>query len=327
MIMRIGLVLIGIMIFTSCKKDKVEAYEPTPFSINIPVGFPDMLISADNPLTVEGVDLGRRLYYDKLLHPDQTMSCSSCHSQSNAFTTQSSNSLAHINLGWAKSFLWNGKVEGTLEDIMLFEVEEFFKSNLVVLNQDEEYPRLFYKAFGVGKITSREAAYALAQFFRTLNSSNSKYDKVLRGEATFTPEEWDGYDIFFTERGDCFHCHGGILYTDNLFHNNALDSSPEPGRYTVSKDQSDYGKFKTPTLRNVELTGPYMHDGRFQSLEEVIAFYSNGLQWSETVDPLMKKVSSGGVQLSIAEQQNLIAFLKTLTDQSFITNQNLADPF
>ena len=317
-----------LVVFTGCWDGEIVRVHTTPYTEEIPYYFPTMPVSADNPWTVEGVELGRMLYYDKLLHPTQSTTCSACHNQTSAFTTSASNSLAHINIGWANSFLWNGKIEGELEDIMLFEVEEFFGTNLDFLNNDDEYPLLFEKAFGVKEITSKEVAYALAQFFRTLNSYNSKYDRVMQGIESFSPEEYDGYDIFNTERGDCFHCHGSALFTDNLFHNNGLDTNPANGRFTTTSNAADVGKFKTPTLRNIEFTAPYMHDGRYQTLEEVIDFYSHGLQWSPTIDPLMKNVNIGaGVNLSASEKANLIAFLKTLSDTSFLTNPALSDPF
>lgn len=298
----------------------------SPYSLQIPANYPDMLIPEDNPLTIEGIELGRKLYYDKKLHPNQSESCSSCHDQQSSFTTLSSNSLPHINLGFYDKFLWNGKIEGTLEDIMMFEVQEFFQTDLAVLKNDGEYPELYFLAFGTKEITYENTAQALAQFLRTVNSFDSRYDQLMNGLNNLTPEEWDGYDIFFTERGDCFHCHGGILFTDNSFHNNGLDNNPSFGRYAITNEPSDLGKFKTPTLKNIELTAPYMHDGRFETLEQVVEFYSSGVQWSETLDPLMKNVSSGGVNLTADEKQHLIAFLKTLTDQSFISNTSLSDP-
>lgn len=317
-----------VFMFMACGENDINRQNVAPYVETIPSYFPDMQISADNPMTNEGVALGRMLYYDKKLHPNLTISCSECHTQSDGFSDPTVNSLAHINLGWASSFLWNGKVEGTLEDIMLFEVDEFFGTDLNVLNQDAEYPALFEKAFGVTNIKSKHVAYALAQFFRTLNSYDSKYDRVMQGLEIFTAEEANGYDIFFTERGDCFHCHGGALATDNLFHNNGLDANPDNGRFTITNNNSDIGKFKTPTLRNIEFTAPYMHDGRYQTLEEVITFYSYGLQWSPTVDPLMKNVEvAGGVNLNQQDMDDLIAFLRTLSDQTFLNNPELSDPF
>jgi len=317
-----------VFLAVGCWDGELVGSNPTPYTEEIPYYFPTMPVSLENPSTVEGVELGRRLYYDKILHNSQAMSCSECHHQSNSFTTAGSNSLAHINIGWNSSFLWNGKVEGDLEDIMLFEVEDFFSTNIDNLNNHNEYPLLFEKVFGVSEITSKEVAYALAQFFRTLNSYNSKYDKIQLGLESFTPEEWDGFDIFYSERGDCFHCHGGALFSNNLFHNNGLDAVPANGRYTITNNSADIGKFKTPTLRNIEFTAPYMHDGRYQTLEEVVDFYSHGLVWSPTIDPLMKNVNiSSGVNLSASEKANLILFLKTLSDTSYLTNPAISDPF
>src|SRR5690554_2584953 len=159
---------------------------------------------------------------------------------------------------------------------MLFEVEDFFGTSIQEVNTNSNYRYLFKKAYGVDEITSKDIAYAIAQFFRTLNSTDSKSDRFMRGEGNLTPEEWDGYDIFFTERGDCFDCHGTVLFHDNAFGNNGLDLDPDAGLYNITGNMNDYGKFETPTLRNIELTTPYMHDGRFETLEEVISFYSFG---------------------------------------------------
>lgn len=303
-------------------------YDPTPFELKIPAFFPILDLPADNPLTVEGVKLGRMLYYDPTLHIDSAQACASCHLQANSFTS-SGEVLPHLNLGWNTAFLWNGKVQGTLEDVMLFEVKDFFKTDLDRLRKHPEYQRLFFEAFGQDTITYELAANALAQFQRTMVSSNSKYDQAIQpGNGVFLTEaELNGYDIFFSEKGDCFHCHGGILFTDNQFHNNALDANPEAGLSEITGQPLDVGKFKTPTLRNVELTGPYMHDGRYATLEEVIDFYSEGLKASETVDPLMKNLHTGGIRLSTQEKSDLLAFLKTLTDTSYTTNPELASPF
>jgi cytochrome c peroxidase len=315
-------------LFIGCGGEGDSLQEVTPYVQTIPNHFPEMPVTADNPMTNEGVALGRRLYYDKKLHPTQSMSCSECHGQSTSFSDPVVNSLAHINIGWSDKFLWNGKIEGSLEDIMMFEVDEFFQTDLSVLNNDDEYPILFEKAFGVTTIRSKQVAYALAQFFRTLNSYNSKYDRVLQGLATFTPEEANGYEIFFSERGDCFHCHGGALTTDNQFHNNGLDANPADGRFSVTNNANDVGKFKTPTLRNIAFTAPYMHDGRYQTLEEVITFYSWGLEWSPTIDPLMKNVGfPGGIDLTQQDFDDLISFLHTLSDESYLTNKAISDPF
>ncbi|MDX1407495.1 MAG: cytochrome c peroxidase [Saprospiraceae bacterium] len=301
-------------------------YAPTPYLLSYPDRFPQPEIPADNPLTEEGVQLGRRLFYDPLLHASGEQACAGCHQQSLAFTSDGP-VLPHINLGWNSAFLWDGKVQGTLEDIMLFEVKEFFAADMDRFNAHATYPVLFYEAFGEKVVTHEMAAMALAQFQRTMISGNSRYDRFMNGEIFLTDDEYDGLEIFFTERGDCFHCHGGVLFTDNMFHNNALDADPEQGLARNTGLSQDIGKFKSPTLRNIALTAPYMHDGRYATLGDVINFYSEGLQNSETVDPLMKQLHRGGIQLTMREKEALIAFLHCLTDTSFIQNSALLSPF
>lgn len=318
-----------ICLATSCTKEKAPApviYDPTPFEFVIPKGFPSLRIPDDNPATIEGIALGRMLYYDPIIDKTNERACGLCHVQISSFSSDT-NSLPHINLAWMNAFLWNGKVEGVLEDIMLFEVEHFFQTDVGKLNANNTYAEAFKKAFNVAVISSREVAYALAQYVRSLASTNSKYDRFLRGEVSLTAEEEMGRTLFFSEEGDCFHCHGTILLTDNSFHNNGLDESPALGRMEITGQGKDLGKFKTPTLRNVEFTAPYMHDGRFASLEEVIDFYSEGVKWSPTVDPLMKQVQHGGVRLTEEEKSQLLAFLKTFSDTSFIHNPDFSDPF
>lgn len=307
------------ILFSACNEKETPAYVTTPYQLTIPTGFPEMSIPDNNALTVEGVALGKKLYYDNILDKNQGRACASCHLQEFSFSSQP-DVLPHVNLGWNHNWLWKGDVQGSLEDIMAFEVEEFFETNLENLNNHSEYPTLFKNAFNVDEISYTEVEKALAQFLRTLNSGNSKFDKVQRGEATFTNEENLGFELFYTERGDCFHCHSTALFSDNQLHNNALDANPEAGYYEFTGDPLDYGKFKSPTLRNIELTGPYMHDGRYATLEEVVNFYSEGLQHSPTVDPLMKQLSNGGVQLTTEEKIALVSFLKTLSDEEFINN-------
>jgi cytochrome c peroxidase len=302
-------------------------YHPVPYKLKIPQGFPYMGLASDNPETVEGIQLGRMLFYDPIIDKESERACGNCHTPKASFSLQKENSLPQVNLVWNNTFLWNGKVEGLLEQIMIFEVDSFFKTDLNKLNSHKKYPKLFKMAFGVEKITSKEVGYALAQFERILISCNSKYDKYLRGEVILSNEEENGRILYFTEKGDCFHCHGTILLTDNTFHNNGLDSLPAKGRFEITRDRNDLGKFKTPTLRNIELTSPYMHDRRFQTLEEVINFYCEKVKWSPTIDPLMKKVKKGGIRLNEEERKNLLAFLKTFTDTTFINNPEFSDPF
>ena len=307
------------MLLNACKEVETPVFTPTPYNLILPTGFPEMTIPESNPLTMEGIALGKRLYYDPILDKNQARACATCHLQEQSFSSQP-NVLPHINLGWNHNWLWKGDVQGRLEDIMAFEVQHFFMTNLDNLNNHAEYPLLFKNAFGVDAITYTEIEKALAQFLRTLNSGNSKFDKVLRKEAEFTNEENLGFELFFTERGDCFHCHATAFFSDNQMHNNALSANPDPGHYEVTGDSLDCGKFKSTTLRNIEFTAPYMHNGKFATLEEVINFYSEGLEYSPTVDPLMKQLSTGGIQLTTEEKTALVAFLKTLSDEEFIQN-------
>jgi cytochrome c peroxidase len=194
------------------------------------------------------------------------------------------------------------------------------------------YPDLFEKAFGSSTVTFRNIARAIAQFVRTLISSDSRFDRYLRGELQLNEQELNGYVLFMTEDGaDCFHCHGGDgnpLFTTNLFYNNGKDTlfSDPRDRYSVTHDAGDIGAYKAPTLRNVELTAPYMHDGRFNTLEEVIEFYSSGIQWSPYVHPLMHHVQDGGIRLLPSEKADLLAFIRTLRDDTFLTNPDFSKP-
>ncbi len=329
-----SVILLAILLF-NCTKNSAEEMEPntatqlTPYAVNIPDYFPKMEIPADNPLTVEGISLGRQLYYDPILSNNGN-SCSTCHNSAEAFSSYSANSLPHINLAWNSTYLWDGHINGTLEDIMKFEVEDFFQTDISKLNNSSYYRSEFKKVFNVDVITHKNVEYALAQFFRVMVSSNSLYDKFYQHTANFTPSQMNGFITFITEKGDCFHCHSVGLFTDNRFHNIGIDSvftGVNAGRYNYTNNPSDLGLFKTPTLRNIELTPPYMHDGRFQTLEEVVDFYNSGVKHSATLDPIMTKgTKMFGLGLSATDKQDLVAFLKTLTDTTFTKNPMLQQP-
>ncbi|MDB4286190.1 cytochrome-c peroxidase [bacterium] len=320
-------------------------YNPTPYEIDLPFRFPVMEIPADNPMTDEGIVLGRRLFYDPILSGDSTQSCASCHQQKFAFTDPDRfstgidglqgdrNAMAIINIGWMEDLFWEGRAKGVeaqaLEPIENpIEMHETWENAVLKLINHPTYPGLFTKAFGTDEITADLTVKAIAQFERTLISGNSSYDKFLQNIEGLSQSEFNGRAIFFTERGDCFHCHGGILFTDQLFHNNGLAANPiDIGLEAITSDPLDRGKFKTPTLRNIALTAPFMHDGRFVTLEEVVDFYSEGLQFSNSIDPLMKNVNQGGLRLTPQEKQDLLAFLHTLTDSTFVNNPEFASPF
>jgi len=323
-----------IFIALSCKKDKTpEPSTPpatlTPYTANYPEYFPAMVIPADNPLTVEGINLGRYLYYDTILS-NNGRACASCHNSAEAFSSYAANSLPHVNLGWNTNFLWNGKISGNMEDIMRFEVEQFFNTNIAKLNNSSFYREQFKKVYNVETISSQNVAYALSQFFRVLVSSNSLCDKFFQHTGWFNNSELNGFIIFTTEKGDCFHCHSIGLFSDNKFHNIGLDSiftGDGRGRYNITGKPSDMGLFKTPTLRNVELTPPYMHDGRYATLDDVVEHYNSKVKHSSTLDPIMTKPSKlFGLGLTATEKQDLVAFLKTLTDTTFTKNPLLQKP-
>lgn len=321
--------------------DETPVHDPDPYDIEIPSFFPNMNIPEDNPTTHQGVELGRMLYYDKVLDKDSARSCATCHQQEFGFTTPDSEVLPHINLAWSDHFLWDGRERAsTLEEINVFEVEEFFSTDMERLNNHPDYPDKFYKAFGDDDITVELVAKALAQFMRIQISADSKFDRYLRGEEDLSPAEDRGFQIFNSEPrlisgtqaagGDCFHCHGGPTFTSNDFFNNGLDSiygQHNQGYFIVTGDSSDMGAFKPPTLRNVALRDGYMHDNRFSTLEEVVEFYNSGGHQTPFTDPFMKTAGKGGLNLTEAEKQDLIAFLHALTDETFLENPELSSPF
>ena len=318
----------------SCKNKKEEQPAPqpatlTPYTVNYPSYFPALVIPADNPLTVEGINLGRHLYYDTILS-NSGLSCSSCHNSTESFSSFSANSLPHVNLAWNNQFLWNGKISGKVEDIMMFEVEDFFNTDISKLNNSSFYRNEFKKVYNVDNISSKDVAYALSQFFRVLVSANSLCDKFFQHTGWFNNSEMNGFILFTTEKGDCFHCHTLGLFSDNKFHNIGLDSvftGVNKGRFNITGNNADMGLLKTPTLRNIELTPPYMHDGRYATLLDVIEHYNSKVKHSNTLDPIMTKPGKlYGLGLTATEKQDLVAFLRTLTDTAFIHNPLLQKP-
>lgn len=332
----------------ACKSDDETGYTATPVNLNIPPFFEENIlppvIPSDNPLTEEGIALGKKLFFDPILSANNTQACASCHLPENSFTDPNRfsvgidgsvgtrNSMPLFNVAWNYNgkFFWDGRA-GSLEDQIFgpvtnpIEMANTWPNAVASLQDDTEYPELFEAAFGTQTIDSVKVSRAIAQFIRTMISSNSKFDRHLMGEATLTEAEQRGLNIFLDEnRGDCFHCHGNPvnpLWTDNIFHNNGLDEFfVDKGLFNATGDPRDEGLFKTPSLRNLAYTAPYMHDGRFATLDEVIDHYSEGLVYSETISPLMKNVAEGGVQLTDQEKADLKAFLLSLSDPSFINN-------
>lgn len=323
----------GLMIWMiSCYKDPSAdtSYITHPYSLDLPHFFPIPEIPIDNPMTEEGVALGRKLYYDTRLSPDNSRACASCHVQSYGFCLPDQNVMPHVNLAYSSIFLWNGGKQMSFEKMMEFEVAEFFQSDLKNIRSDTVYHRMYYEAFGKPEVNMEFTTKALAQFMRTQMSSDSKFDRFLAHKAQLTQDEMTGFQIFNSEKGDCFHCHSLPLTSDYNLHNNGLDNvfiGISAGHYQISGNPADKGKFRTPTLRNTTLQNSFMHDGRYKTLEDVIEFYNSGVKSSPSLDPIMTKPGKKyGLQLSSHEKYCLKKFLETLTDTTFLNNPKLGQP-
>lgn len=322
-------------------------------------------IPADNPITEKGVILGRWLFYDKSLSADNTISCGSCHQQSKGFTdgkkqavgirgqTVLFNTMGLHNQAWVMRHFWNGRA-ATLEQLTLEVIENPAEMDMPLPQLVEKlkaipmYPALFQQAFGTSDITPQRIAQAISQFVRTMVASNSKFDKYKKGQATFTEQEKLGEQLFFQhpfpEQGirgaNCGDCHLGISTAGsqlnfNGFHNNGLDENPAQGLMQVTGLAADKGKFRAPSLRNIAVTAPYMHDGRFATLRQVIDHYDLHIRTSTTLDPLIIEASNellfpgDPIQLHLTETEKeaLLAFLQTLTDSTLLTNPAWSNPF
>lgn len=351
---------LGLLFFiASCQKDvaftvedgTLPPYNPTPYVIPERVtGYPHYAVKADNQLTLEGIALGRFLFYDPILSGDSTQSCASCHNQSRAFTDSrrfsvgitgavgTRNSMPLFNLMWHPSFFWDGRSPSLREQVIdpiedPTEMNSSMEDVLVKLNKSKFYRDHFYKAFGELPIKTEHYAKAMEQFLFSMISFDSEFDKFFRSEPNnFSASANNGRRIFFAEPSDggadCFHCHGNIHFADFTMSNNGLNQvHTDQGFGRVTGNSFDVGKFKVVSLRNVELTAPYMHDGSFNTLEEVIDFYAQGVHpTSPNLDPKMDEIPQG-LNLSQQDKADLIAFLKSLTDNTFITNPAFSNPF
>jgi len=329
--------------------------KPTPYKFPELKYFPKVPQSLSNPVTIEGAELGKHLFYDPVLSGDSTMSCSSCHRQEYAFSDSPNqfsegrnkelmkrNTLPLFNLPYYNSFFWDGRA-ATLEDQIFHPVRTESELNLKWeiavkrIQRNKKYVSDFKKAFGKAKIDSVLIAKAVAQFLRTLISYNSKFDKVLRKEDKLSPDELEGFEIVNDmTRAGCVHCHTtdqDPLGTIRDFSNNGLDMITDPNAYkdkglgNFTKNVKDNGKFKIPSLRNILFTAPYMHDGRFKTIEEVVNFYSEELKPCANIDSRMEFAHEGGPKLNVHEKRKIVAFLKTLSDSVFVSNPEFANPF
>lgn len=332
-ILAFGILIFGILSFS-------KSYF-TPIYIEIPKNWPKPVYDfKNNPLTEEGFQLGRQLFYDPILSKDNTISCASCHLQATGFTHVDHdlshgidgkigirNSLTLQNLAWSKNFMWDGginhlDVQAIAPITSQVEMNETLENVITKLQKSDKYVALFEKAFRTKKITGQLTLKAISQFVVSLTTSNSKYDKVLRKQDKFTEMEQKGYKLF---QKHCTSCHKEPLLTNDSFKNNGLPIDKDLkdiGRMKITQNSKDSLLFKVPTLRNIEFTFPYMHDGRFKTLTEVVKHYNSGIQKSTT----LSKELAQPMNLSDNERTELVAFLKTLTDKTFLFNTKYAYP-
>lgn len=332
------------LLFSCSSQD--EEYVDVPLEFTVPSNFPDLAYNiALNPPTEKGFELGKKLFYDGRLASDGVVSCGFCHIQANAFThhghtvshgvdnAQGTRNTPPIqNLAYQSIFMYDGAADHLdLQPIIpltsIIEMNGDLNAILKMMKADKEYQKLFGQAFDDGAITTENMLKALSQFIVMVVSSNSKFDKYRRNEigGTFNSDELAGYDLF---KSKCASCHATDLQTDNSFRNNGLAVNPmvnDVGRYTVTELASDYYKFKVPSLRNVEVSGPYMHDGRFGTLEGVLNHYASGIESSATLDPVLKQNGKLGISLSEMEKKQIIAFLKTLTDTQYLKDKRFSE--
>lgn len=338
---RTSLVVCLIIFFMACKKDENidDASQYQPF---LPSNFPQVTYDLKaNPISKEGFELGRSLFYDPILSGDSTISCGTCHQQSAAFTQHghdishgikdrlgSRNAMPVMNMLWNRSFFWDGGVHN-LDFVPInaitstVEMEDSLEGIVTKLKRHKTYPNRFKTVFGSDEITSAKMLKALSQFMLLCVSANSKYDKWVRNEGvSLTNDEQAGLSIVKTK---CGNCHTTDLFTDHSFRNNGLEATNDEGRYKASLVDSDKNKFRVPTLRNLTYSAPFMHDGRFQTIDQVLKHYTEGVRSSATLDPILNQNGKLGIPLTDTEKAQIKAFLLTLDDISFIKDKRFAE--
>lgn len=338
----IASILVILLFVSSCKKKEIEVIDASAEEIiafRHPTGFPSTVYPIhERPFDPEKFKLGRELFYSTELSSNNTVSCASCHAQTHAFADHNialsagvngalgiRNSPAIFNLAWQPHFMWDGGVNH-LEMFSLapitnpVEMNETMANLMNRLNQSTYWKNRFKQAFGTNEVTDQHLFIALTQYMLMIISDNSLYDKMIRGEASFNAEQQAGYAIF---QQKCATCHTEPMMTDYSFKNNGLElNSNDDGRFLVTQLESDRGKFKVPTLRNVLLTYPYMHDGRFFTIDQVLNHYSSGVQAHANLDPVL----SNGIPLTVDEKKYLKRFLETLNDYQLLDIKLLSEP-
>ena len=351
---RMLIVLLFLLCLAGCSDPAEEVKDPddsdkipTPLEIRMPSNFPEPVYELkNNPVTEEGFELGRRLFYDTRLSRTNTISCGFCHMQPTAFTHHGHdvshgvddklgrrNSLPIQNLLFYKTFFWDGGVHN-LDLVPLnaiannVEMDEEVDNILGKLQSDAAYRDQFKRAFGSEEITSTKFLQALSQFLATMVSSNSRYDMYVRGENNImlTETELHGRELF---NRNCASCHATDLFTDQSYRNNGYsslsDMDRDKGREEITLNPDDKGKFKVPSLRNVEYTAPYMHNGKLGTLDDVLNFYTSGVHDTPTLDPLLKQNGKPGFELTADEKTAIILFLQTLTDEQYLSDKRFSE--
>jgi cytochrome c peroxidase len=354
---RISLPILTIaLFFAACQKDPLLTDGQsvhscgTPYNLALPNYFPPMPVPASNPFTVEGIELGRQLFYEPMLSGNNTQACADCHKQEFAFSDNTAfskgidgfegfrNSMPIANLGYSTKFFWDGKAN-SLEEVMLFpiqsevEMHENIYEAVHELQASAKYRGLFYQAFCDSTVSIERMSLAMAQFMRTLLSHNNMISPNV-GQQHRNQVQERGFQVFVDEKkGDCFHCHAVNMFSTNFeFFNNGLfnGGTSDKGLFGQTGNQNDVGKFKTSSLLNLRYTAPYMHDGRFTNLREVINFYDTGFHVSATLDPNLLKHTKDGKPVPRAwtqqDKDDLLVFLLTLSDTSFLSNPAYAKP-
>ncbi|MFT4545646.1 MAG: cytochrome c peroxidase [Bacteroidia bacterium] len=348
-----------VAIISACNQDPDTdpvVYDDTPYTLDYGT-FPPPSSPVSTMLTAQKIALGRMLFYEKKMSSNLTQACADCHRQEHAFTDTARFSvgaegdlggrqaMAIFNMAWhSNGFFWDGRSpelhdQATQPIQNPLEMNETIPSVIAKLTDDQTYKDQFIRAFGDETITEARMGEAMEQFMFTFISNDSKYDRSLAGTATLTPSEERGRQLFFSEYNaffpnesgaDCAHCHGGINFENDQYMNNGLDSEAnfdDLGRFDETNDPTDRAKFKVTSLRNIEMTPPYMHDGRFQTLEEVVEHYNTAIEQSSTLNPALDATTATGLMLDTQEKADLVAFIKTLTDETYLNNTAFASPF
>ena len=350
------------LVMFACKKDdevpaeEIIEIDETPYVLEYG-NFPSPNLPSDNPLTQQGVLLGKMLFYEKKLSEGESQACADCHQQADGFSdirqfsigvdqmVGTRQAMPIFNLAWhTNQFFWDGRANLLREQALIpiqdpLEMDETLEDVIAKLSAEKEYLDQFMRTFGSTEITSEKMALAMEQFMLSIISNDSKYDKFLAGEVQLTESEERGRVLFFAEYNpffpddsgaDCQHCHGGDNFENDNYINNGLDIDADfsdLGREEVTMNANDRAKFKVPTLRNIAVTPPYMHDGRFQTLEEVIDHYNEGIKSYSTADQTVLNTMQTGLLLTPQDKEDLVNFLHTLTDETFLNNEEYKSPF